>query len=363
MKKIRDALQNYLSVEDTSETKSEPTFNDTPERGMYIAKSEAKQVYDSLRDVYEKTQRRVEDDPYIKKIITRNNLSGLANKIYCIQIKRDIIFNDWSLQDTIDMYPELEPAFIEKLYTSKIRDLVRTNIGDKKKVIKEKRAEIMDALKEKALPPIMRGTELRNKINYVVDGYFDVFDVEGAIAFAKEVYEATTGLKPPAATLNHIPIDPSLINEHARRLQDSTTPVEPVEPVDEEREINYDKRKSSASFGQPVPAPRKATRDTRKTSSNARKDRNRRIKKLKRVSRRYLKMRRARSDKSKAFNQFALNVYIAQARGDTTQQTIDATLVLTNIMFNLAVESELKQDIEDKEQQVKRLEQVLANLT
>lgn len=354
MKKIRGALQNYLSVEDTSETKSEPKFNDTSESGMYIAKLEAKQVYDSLRDVYEKIQRRVEDDPYIKKIITMDNLSGLANRIYCIQIKRDIIFNDWSLQDTIDMYPELEPAFIKKLYTSKIRNLVRKNIGDKKTVIKEKRAEIMDALKTKALPPIMRGTELRNKINYVVEGYFDVFDVDGAIAFAKEVYEATTGLKPPAATLNHIPIDPSLVSEHARRLQDSTTPVD----VHEEREINYDERKSSASFGRPVPAPRKATRNTRKTSS----DRMRGIEKLQRLSRRYRKQLQARSPTEIAFDKFAVNVDIARAKKDTTQQTIDATLALTEFFLELQSKQDLREKTQRDNNEIERLQKVLAEL-
>lgn len=341
MKKIRDKLQKYLSVEDTSETKSEPKFNDTYEYNFYTEKKEAKQVYDSLRDVYEKLQRRVEYDPNIKQIITGDNLSGLANKIYCIQIKRDIIFNNWSLQDTIDMYPELEPTFIRKLYTSKIRNLVRKNIGDKKSVIEEKRAEIMDALKKKALPPIMRGTELRNKINYVVEGYFDVFDVNGAIAFAKEVYEATTGLKPPSATLNHIPIDPSLISEHARRLQDSTAPVD----IREEREINYDERKSSASFGRPVPAPRKA-----------------RIKKLQRLSRRYRKQLQARSPTEIAFDKFAVNVDIARAKKDTTQQTIDATLALTEFFIELQYKQDLREETQRDEKEIERLQKVIAEL-
>lgn len=346
MKEILGALKNYLGVEDTATETEEKTFNEKDKRlnrGQNISRvayEQATKIYDSLVDIYQTLQ----EEPF-RFVRNRKTLARLAYRIYCIQIKRDIMFNKWSLQDAQDMYPELEPAVIENLYTANIKTFVQTQIQSKRDEISQLREEIMDALK--ALPRTMSGTDLRDKINYVVEGYLDVFDVENAIAFAKDVYKETTGLEPPDILVAKGFVHPLLITERTR--------------IPEADDI-------TVGDAVPVPAPRKETRDTRKTSSNVRKDRNRRIKKLKRVSRRYRKMRRARSDKRKAFDQFALNVDIAQAREDTTQQTIDATLVLTNIMFNLAVAGEseqdrLKQEIEDGEQEVVQLEQVLAELT
>jgi len=339
MSKIHDKLQEYLGVKDTSETESKLKFNDNDkilnreQNISRVAYEQATKIYDSLVDIYQTLQ----EEPF-RFVRNSETLAKLAYRIYCIQIKRDIMFNDWSLQDAQDMYPELKPAVIENLYTANIKTFVQTQIESKRDEISQRSKEIMDVLK--AFPRKMSGADLRNKINYVVEGYLDVFDVKNAITFAKNVYKETTGLEPPDILAARGFVHPLLITEQT---------IIPVQAP----------RKTSNARKDPY---RRLKEFKKKKFKKKKFKKDRRIENLKRVSRRYRKQLQARSPMGIAFDKFAVNVEIARAKKDTTQQTIDATLALTEFFIELQYQQDLRENIKINEEKIERLRKVIAKL-